>query len=575
MRLIYKQLLENISIWSASGGKKPSGRGRASHSLVKIYGISKLRLFITQLALSGALCDQGIDEEPSFLLVERIRSLRLGLEDGARKKSTKDSLNISSGEGALPVGWSYVRLGDIAISQAGFAFDSKGFNENSKGLPLIRIRDVGQTFTGTYYEGNYRQEFIVNKGDYLISMDGEFRVAKSNLDLGLLNQRVSRLIFFGNEISKEFVALALQAQLSRLQGTKSYTTVDHLSGRQISEVLIALPPKVEQERIVEKYSKLTMLCDELEGRYINSFATHKVLCKAFLDELITSIGTSKNKDCLRKISTSFEILFNTEDSIEELKRALLELALMGRLVPQKGDEESAAQLLKEIGYQRDMLASEGQIKKSKSLPAIDESEKTFPLPRGWEWARLHAVIDVRDGTHDSPKESKDQNGFPLVTSKDFSAGGINFAEAKRISAADHEEISKRSFVEKFDILFSMIGGNIGNQVMVNTDQPFSIKNVALFKYYSKELTNPFYIKKYSEHLAGKLKDSAVGGAQPFVSLGQLRSLVIALPPKQEQKRIVEKLDELLIICEKIKEKLIQSNQLRQKIADTLVKDVLI
>jgi len=181
---------------------------------------------------------------------------------------------------------------------------------------------------------------------------------------------------------------------------------------------------------------------------------------------------------------------------------------------------------------------------------------------------------VRDGTHDSPRESMDANSVPLVTSKDFSGGEILFAGAKRISAADHEEISKRSFVEKFDILFSMIGGNIGNQVMVSTDQPFSIKNVALFKYYSKELTNPFFIKKYSEYLASKLQDSAVGGAQPFVSLGQLRALVIALPPKQEQQKIVEKLDELLFLCDKLEKHLEESNRLEKKIADVLVEQAL-
>jgi type I restriction enzyme S subunit len=575
MRPIHKQLLESLSIWSASDGKKPSGRGRASYDLDKVYGISKLRLLITRLALGGALCDQLIHDEPSDLLVERIRSLKFELSGEGKKKSTEDDLITLSKESALPVGWSLVRLGDIVISQAGFAFNSNGFNENGRGMPLIRIRDVGQAFTGTYYEGEYRQEFIVHKGDYLISMDGEFRVAKSELDSALLNQRVSRLIFFGDEISKEFIALALQVQLTKLQGTKSYTTVDHLSGRQISNAIIALPPQDEQRRIMEKFAKLTILCDELEGRHAKSLTFHKVMSKNFLDELIASIGTSKNKECWRKISTSFEILFGTQNSIQELKRTLLELALMGRLAPQRDDEDSAMQLLKEIDNEKYRLVSAGLMKKGKPLPIISENEKIFPLPRGWEWARLQTVIDVRDGTHDSPKESIDINSFPLVTSKDFSGGGINFGEAKRISAADHEEIAKRSFVEKFDILFSMIGGNIGNQVMVTTDQPFSIKNVALFKYYNRELTNPFFIKKYSEYLASKLQSSAVGGAQPFVSLGQLRSLVIALPPKQEQRRIVEKLDQLLLLCDKLEKYLKEANQLKKKIADALVEQALV
>jgi type I restriction enzyme S subunit len=99
--------------------------------------------------------------------------------------------------------------------------------------------------------------------------------------------------------------------------------------------------------------------------------------------------------------------------------------------------------------------------------------------------------------------------------------------------------------------------------------------VALFKYYNRELTNPFFIKKYSEYLASKLQSSAVGGAQPFVSLGQLRSLVIALPPKQEQRRIVEKLDQLLLLCDKLEKYLKEANQLKKKIADALVEQALV
>ena len=201
--------------------------------------------------------------------------------------------------------------------------------------------------------------------------------------------------------------------------------------------------------------------------------------------------------------------------------------------------------------EKERLVKEGKIKKQKPLETIKADEIPFELPKGWELSRLQEVIDVRDGTHDSPKDAIGKDTYPLVTSKNFYNGTIKFDEARQISAEDHNTISKRSFVEPYDILFSMIGGNLGNQVMVTADRPFSIKNVALFKYYNRNLTSPFFIKKFMEHLALDLQSKAAGGAQPFVSLGFLRKLIIAIPPIKEQNRIVDKVDSLMDLCDRL------------------------
>ena len=208
--------------------------------------------------------------------------------------------------------------------------------------------------------------------------------------------------------------------------------------------------------------------------------------------------------------------------VKKLRELILELAVRGKLVPQDESDEPASLLLKRIAAEKAKLIAEGKIKKSKPLAEIMDDEKPFDLPEGWEWARLQSVIDVRDGTHDSPKEAIGANTFPLVTSKDFADGDINFDSAKRISEVDHIEISKRSLVEKYDILFSMIGGNIGNQVIVLDDRSFSIKNVALFKYYNRTLTFPFFIKKYTENLAVTLQTTAHWWSSTICSIGSIK-----------------------------------------------------
>jgi len=182
--------------------------------------------------------------------------------------------------------------------------------------------------------------------------------------------------------------------------------------------------------------------------------------------------------------------------------------------------------------------------------------------------RLQEIFDVRDGTHDTPKYIKE--GIPLVTSRCFSNGEIDFSLAQNISINDHKEIQKRSNVEKQDILFSMIGGNLGNMVMVKTDKEFSIKNVALFKYYSKKLTSPYYLKLFLEHLANGIQLKAAGGAQPFVTLNFLRNHIFLLPPLAEQKRIVEKVNKLMSICNSLEENLTQKEKVAERFAGALV-----
>jgi len=111
------------------------------------------------------------------------------------------------------------------------------------------------------------------------------------------------------------------------------------------------------------------------------------------------------------------------------------------------------------------------------------------IPKGWKWVKLGEIADVRDGTHDSPKETID--GKYLITSKHIKNGKIDFSKAYKISLDDFEAINKRSKVDKYDILFSMIG-TIGEMVIVDFEPDFAIKNVGLFKTRNKDLSKWIY-----------------------------------------------------------------------------------
>lgn len=170
---------------------------------------------------------------------------------------------------------------------------------------------------------------------------------------------------------------------------------------------------------------------------------------------------------------------------------------------------------------------------------------------------IHAdeCMDVRDGTHDSPKFV--EAGIPLVTSKNLVNGKIDFSTCNFISEEDHEAISKRSKVDDGDILYAMIG-TIGNPVIVSKNIEFSIKNVALFKFNNPDVYNRYIYHFLNSEIAKKqLTKLSRGGTQKFVSLGNLRKLEIPLPPPTEQSRIASILD--------------KADELRQKRQQTIEK----
>lgn len=253
--------------------------------------------------------------------------------------------------------------------------------------------------------------------------------------------------------------------------------------------------------------------------------------------------------------------------IKKLRELILELAVRGKLVTQDPNDEPASVLLERIKAEKARLVKEGKIKKSKPLPEITDEEKPFELPEGWEWCRLNEVYDVRDGTHDTPKYC--DKGYPLVTSKNLSNGFLDLSDVKFISEADHLNIIQRSAVDCGDILFAMIG-TIGNPVVVNINPDFSIKNVALFKFYSKDLTPTSYLLRFLSYAEAKFKADASGAVQPFVSLGKIRSFIIAFPPLTEQHRIVAKVDKLMSLCDQLEQKSEASLVAHQTLVETLL-----
>ena len=559
--------------------KVKGGRGRGKNSNGQCpHGIKKLRELILELAVRGKLVPQNPNEESANVLLEKIAKEKARLIKKGKIKKQKPLSEITEDEKPfeLPLRWEWVRLGATGLGSTGKTPGTRNPKYYDGAIPFLGPGQI--TIEGDITEPNKtlteegcEYSAIAKSGDILMvcigGSIGKSAIAPSKV---AFNQQINSIRPLFVDSTYLNVAMNTPHFQTSILDTATGSATPIINRSKWGELLVALPPVAEQNRIVAKVDELMALCDQLEQQQIESNTTHQTLIETLLTTLTNAADQGEFAEAWKRIDSHFDTLFTTEQSVDQLKKTILQLAVMGKLVPQNPNDEPASVLLKKSAKKKVQFIKEGKIKKQKPLPEIGEDEKPFDLPGGWEWSRLQEAIDVRDGTHDSPKDAIGQDTYPLVTSKNFHNGTIKFDEARRISAEDHFNISKRSLVERYDILFSMIGGNLGNQVIVDDDRPFSVKNVALFKYYDKQLTSSFFIKKFMEHLALDLQLKAAGGAQPFVSLGFLRKLVIALPPIEEQHRIVSKVDELMAICDALKDRLNDAQTTQIQLADVIV-----
>ncbi|MBJ3124921.1 restriction endonuclease subunit S, partial [Salmonella enterica subsp. enterica serovar Agona] len=139
------------------------------------------------------------------------------------------------------------------------------------------------------------------------------------------------------------------------------------------------------------------LCDQLEQHSLTSLDAHQQLVETLLNALADSQNADELAENWARISEHFDTLFTTEASIDALKQTILQLAVMGKLVPQDPNDEPASELLKRIAQEKAQLVKDGKIKKQKPLPPISDEEKPFELPEGWEWSLFEDVVDIQSG----------------------------------------------------------------------------------------------------------------------------------------------------------------------------------
>jgi type I restriction enzyme S subunit len=568
-------ITDNIDIWT-SAIKTRSSAGRGSSKKLDLYGIKKLRELILELAVRGKLVPQDLNDEPASVLLERIAAEKAQLVKEKKIKKPKVLPEISEDEKPfeLPEGWEWTRLNDLGEWGAG-ATPKRGNSEFYGGdIPWFKSGELNADYI-TNSEESVTQAALektslrYNKvGDVLVAMYGA-TIGKTAI-LGVratTNQAVCACTPFSG-FSNIYLLALLKAYKSRLIGMGAGGAQPNISREKIVATVIALPPLAEQHRIVAKVDELMALCDQLEQQTETSINAHATLVETLLTTLTNSADAAELEQNWTRLADHFDTLFTTEKSIDQLKQTVLQLAVMGKLVPQDPSDEPAAALLEKIAAEKAQLIKEKKIKKQKPLPPITEGEKPFKLPEGWEWCRLQeTVLLLGDGLHGTPHYDE-KGDYYFVNGNNLRDGRITIKpETKRVSQEEYEKHRKQ--LNERTVLVS-INGTLGNVAFYNNESVMLGKSACYFnlwdqldKYFYKRLIESPYFVGYAFRMA-------TGSTIKNLGLKAMNAMPIALPPLVEQHHIVAKVDQLMALCDQLKTRLQQAQQTQLHLADALV-----
>jgi type I restriction enzyme S subunit len=426
----------------------------------------------------------------------------------------------------------------------------------------IRDNDILWNSTGT---GTVGRAIVVKKSQHTIVADSHVTIIRP------LATEPNHIL---NYISSPSVQQRIEPdhENSLVSGT---TKQVELNSSSVKLLAVPLPPEEEQHRIVEKVDELMALCDRLEQQVGDQLEAHEVLVDTLLDALSRSEDAAEVADNWARIAEHFDTLFTTEASIDKLKQTILQLAVMGRLVPQDPDDEPASVLLEKIAEAKARLVNEGKARKQKPLPEIAYDEYPFYIPTGWVISRMDDITDIQSGIAKGKKLSgKQSTWLPYLRVANVQRGGLDLSEVKEIEIACDE--AERYSVKKRDLLITEGGDwdKVGRTAIWNAEiDPMAHQNHVFRARLILDEQNEKWIEKYLN--SGFAREYFADSSKQTTNLAsinktQLRSCTVPIPPLEEQQRIIEKIDELMALCDHLKARLSEAGETRTQLAETVV-----
>lgn len=466
----------------------------------------ELRQKILDLAIRGKLVPQDPNDEPASVLLERIRAEKERLIAEGKIKRPKKS-KASSSEShyqnfvppfEIPDSWEWVRLGEICdVARGGSPRPIKSFlTTQDDGINWIKIGDTdidGKYISSTkerIIPSGVSKSRLVHKGDFLLTNSMSFgRPYILNID-GCIHDGWLVISPVGNVFDKNFLYLLLSSgyAFNQFRDQASGSAVSNLNSDKVADSLFPLPPIKAQERIVEEYEKLSIIIKELDS----------------------------NKDNLKSV-------------LHLAKSKILELAMQGKLVPQDPTDEPAIDMLLRINPKANI---------------ITDNPHSWNIPNSWCWTRVKDVFNTMEKAVPSGSEF-------LYIDIDSVDNRTNTVSPKQIKTEYAPSRASRK-TQRGDIVFSMVRPYLRNVAVVPFDGCIASTGFYVLSG-SSAIYPPFVFRlALSEFFVNGLNSYMKGDNSPSINKSDMEEFIIPLPPFNEQKRIISKIDDMYSLVDSIK-----------------------
>ena len=485
----------------------------------------ELKNSILQLAIQGKLVEQRPEEGTAQELYEQIQAEKQRLIKEGKIKKEKPLPEITEEEKPfeIPEGWMWVHLNYIANSSLGKTLDKVkntgdykpylcSINVYWNGISLEKVKEAR-------FEETELEKYSLKRGDLLICEGGDVgRSAVWEEDIPMCYQNALHRVRFYHDINPYFYKYLIECYkgIGIINQFSKGVTIKHLVQSSLNAMWLPLPPLAEQKRIVAKIEELLPLVDRYEQAW------------------------TKLEDFNRRFP-------------EDMKKSILQQAIQGKLVEQRPEEGTAQELYAQIQAEKQRLIKEGKIKKEKPLPEITEDEKAFEIPEGWMWVKLGNIVTVLGGKRipAGRKLSTEDTGHKYIRISDMKNGSVVTDNLLYVPVDIYPSISK--YIICKDDVYITVAGTIGRvgKIPKELDGANLTENADRLVFFS--INQDWLIQCLNSVLVqSQIIEVTTKVGQPKLAIKRIQELVIPLPPLAEQKRIVEKLEELLVMCERLK-----------------------
>lgn len=489
-----------------------------------------LKNSILQLAVQGKLVEQRAEEGTARELLEQIKLEKAQLIKDGKIKKEKPSPEIAADEipFEIPSSWKWVRFGELGSYKKGpfgsaltkVIFVPKADNTikvYEQKNAIQKDASLGDYYiTRDYFESKMKG-FELFPGDIIVSCAGtigETYIMPDGMEQGIINQALMRMKLMPSVYVDYFLIYfdVILKQTAR-KSSKGSAIKNIPPFDELKSYLVPLPPLEEQHRIVAKIEEILPYIDQYDKAY-------------------TKLETFNKK------------------FPEDMKKSILQMAMQGKLVEQRPEEGTADELYEQIVAEEAQLIKDGKVKKEKPLPEIAENEIHFEIPSSWKWVRWGELsLSIQYG-YNAPALS--EGHYRMVRISDIQDNKVLWETVPYCKIEDKEVGAY--LLEKNDILFARTGGTVGKSFLVK-DVPYEAvyAGYLIRTRYNSERLVPEYLKFFMESQLywQQLRNGTIATAQPNCNGQTLAKMMIPIPPLEEQKRIVTKIETLLPYCDQL------------------------